>query len=283
MATAQQARWSVADSAHWAAFFRANETRRADALFRDPFAERLAGETGAELGRNLGQNPWAWVARTHLLDQTIARLVSRGADGVVNLAAGLDARPYRMALPPALRWYEADLPQTIAAKQRVLAQEKPACQLERIEMDLAQREARRALFSRIDAQVTNALVVTEGLLIYLESEQVAELARDLAATKAFRYWLLDIVSPSLLRMMQKKFGRDIHAGAPMRFAPAEGAGFFERHGWRIVEVNSLLKYAARIGRLNFPLRLAALVPQRDERKSSFLWNGVCLLERRDQR
>jgi O-methyltransferase involved in polyketide biosynthesis len=141
--------------------------------------------------------------------------------------------------------------------------------------------ARRELFARLGSEVKQALVVTEGLLIYLPAEQVIELTRDLAATKSFRYWLLDIVSPKLLRMMQNKFGRDIHAGAPMIFGPREGAEFFEPHGWRVVEASSLLKYAAGLGRLPLPLRLAAMVPQRNPNRSSFLWNGVILLERKD--
>jgi methyltransferase (TIGR00027 family) len=281
MPTGQQEKWEVADSAHWAAFFRANETRRTDALFRDPFAERLAGNVGVELGRKLGNNPWAWVARTLIVDKTISRLVAQGADAVVNLAAGLDARPYRMDLPASLRWYEADLPRIMAVKNRVLAQDKPACNLEKIEIDLGQVAARRELFTRLGSEVEKALVVTEGLLIYLTTEQVIEFTRDLAATKSFRYWLLDIVSPALLRMMQNKFGRDIHAGAPMIFGPPEGAEFFEPYGWRVAEVNSLLKYAAGLGRLPLPLRLAAMLPQRNPNRGSFLWNGVVLLERKD--
>jgi methyltransferase (TIGR00027 family) len=281
MTIEQQEKWGVADSAHWAAFFRANETRRADALFRDPFAERLAGDAGAQLGRKLGNNPWAWVARTLLIDKTISRLVSQGVDAVVNLACGLDARPYRMDVPRSLRWYEADLPKITSVKNRVLAQDTPVCNLERIEIDLAQVAARRELFARLGTETKKALVVTEGLLIYLTTEQVIEFTRDLAATKSFRYWLLDIVSPQTLRLMQNKFGRDIHRGAPMVFGPPEGAEFFEPYGWRIVEVNSLLKYAAGLGRLPLPLRLAAMVPQRNQNRGSFMWNGVVLLERKD--
>ena len=37
---------NISDTARWVAYFRARETQRPDALFRDPFAERLAGERG---------------------------------------------------------------------------------------------------------------------------------------------------------------------------------------------------------------------------------------------
>ena len=65
---------------------------------------------------------------------------------VVNLAAGLDARPYRMALPPNLDWIEVDLPDLVDYKERILAGETPACRLERVRLDLADVAARRKLF-----------------------------------------------------------------------------------------------------------------------------------------
>jgi O-methyltransferase involved in polyketide biosynthesis len=35
---------------------------------------------------------------------------------MVNLCAGLDARPYRMTLPSPLQWIEVDLPDLLAYK-----------------------------------------------------------------------------------------------------------------------------------------------------------------------
>src|SRR4030095_11149477 len=40
---------NISDTAHWVAFYRALESERPDALFRDPFARRLAGERGARI------------------------------------------------------------------------------------------------------------------------------------------------------------------------------------------------------------------------------------------
>jgi len=96
---------NISDTAHWAAVFRARETQRPDALFRDPYAERLAGKRGIEIANTLpdgNKHAWAWVARTYLFDQFIVRELQQGVDMVVNLAAGLDARPYRLALTGAL-------------------------------------------------------------------------------------------------------------------------------------------------------------------------------------
>src|SRR5882724_9127046 len=140
---------NVSDTARWVAYFRARETQRPDALFRDPYAERLAGERGFEIARTLpdgNKHEWAWVARTHLFDEFVSREVEQGADLVLNLAAGLDARPYRMQLPAELRWIEVDLPDIIPYKEEILANEKPRCRLERLALDLADEQARRRLF-----------------------------------------------------------------------------------------------------------------------------------------
>src|SRR5205807_9545136 len=104
---------NVSDTALWAAVYRAAETERPDALFRDPYARRLAAERGRQIAESLPaaiRADWAWVGRTYLFDQLIAEQLRQGVDMVVNLAAGLDARPYRMDLPSSLQWIEVDLP-----------------------------------------------------------------------------------------------------------------------------------------------------------------------------
>ena len=144
---------NISDTARWAAYFRAQETARPDAIFRDPFAERLAGQHGVDIANTLpegNKHAWAWVARTYLFDQFIAQELQQGVDMVVNLAAGLDARPYRMKLPASLQWIEVDLPEILAYKEEILANEKPTCALERIRLDLSDSNARRALFANLN-------------------------------------------------------------------------------------------------------------------------------------
>ena len=128
MAEAQVARTqavvrNISDTARWAAYFRARETERPDALFRDPYAEHLAGQHGVDIANTLpegNKHAWAWVARTCLFDQFIEQELQQGVDMVVNLAAGLDARPYRMKLPASLQWIEVDLPEILTYKEEIL-------------------------------------------------------------------------------------------------------------------------------------------------------------------
>src|SRR5262249_25651844 len=151
------------------------------AIFRDPYARRLAGARGEEI---LGAMPqgrrfaWPMIVRTSLFDEIVLRLAGQ-VDTVLNLAAGLDARPYRLSLPPSLKWIDVDLPPMIEYKRQVLASEKPRCGVEFVPLDLADREARRALFARVGAEGKRVLVATEGLLVYLTREQAGELATDL--------------------------------------------------------------------------------------------------------
>ncbi len=271
---------NVSDTARWAAYFRAQETKRPDALFRDPLAERLAGPRGLEIGKKLKTTPWAWIARTVVFDQVIARCVQGGVDTVVNLAAGLDARPYRLPVPASLHWIEVDLPGIVAEKEEVLSSEKPLCRLERVALDLADVAARRALFARIGASSRKALVICEGLLIYFSTEQVAELARDLAVPLALQLWVMDLVSPGLLRMIQKESPELREANAPLRFGPPEGPPFFEPHGWTPAEVHGLLKTAAQHRRVNVFFRMLAKLPESTGRQGNRPWGGVCLLKRR---
>jgi len=272
---------NISDTANWAAVYRARETERPGALFGDPFARRLAGERGEQIFATLparDRNEWAWVMRTFLYDQFIVEQLERGVDMVVNLAAGLDARPYRMPLSSSLRWIEVDLPDILDYKETILRSERPACSLERIRLDLSKADARRALFEQMGRKAGKALIITEGLLIYLTADEAGALARDLAAPRGFQRWVLDLVSPGLLRMMQKRIGAQLsRASAPFKFAPGEGPEFFIPHGWSPIDVRSVAKTALRQGRAPFLLRLLSLLPESNGRQGSRPWSGICLL------
>src|ERR1700677_4708378 len=109
----------VSDTARWTAQYRATESARADALFRDPLAERLAGEQGRAIVAKTAvtsRNGWWLIARTKIIDDAIAEAIADGCDRVLNLAAGLDTRPYPPNLPSALTCIEAGPPQLLAEK-----------------------------------------------------------------------------------------------------------------------------------------------------------------------
>ncbi|HEY4014706.1 MAG TPA: SAM-dependent methyltransferase [Polyangiaceae bacterium] len=275
---------NISDTARWVAVYRAMETERPDALFRDPFASRLAGPRGrdiaARMPKAMRRNVWPMVMRTKAVDDLLADALSGGADRVLNLAAGLDTRPYRLELPPSLVWVEADLPAILAEKEQALSCESPRCRVVREAVDLSDREARRALFDRAFQGARRAVVITEGLLVYWSEQEVRGLAEDLAETSAARTWLTDLVSPSVLRMLRQEVNHRLSPDAEMRFAPADGAAFFRASGWAATSVRSLLREAFRFRRLPLLLRPFALFPEPDPaRPGEKPWSCVVRLDR----
>ena len=61
----------VSDTARWVAIYRAMESERPDALFRDPYARRLAGPRGEEIVRAMPHGramAWPMIVRTAVMD-----------------------------------------------------------------------------------------------------------------------------------------------------------------------------------------------------------------------
>jgi methyltransferase (TIGR00027 family) len=273
---------SVSDTARWVAVYRALESSRPDALFKDPFADRLAGDRGraiAAVAPKQMRSGWPLILRTKLMDDLVLASVAEGCDCVLNLAAGFDARPYRLELPPSLNWIEADLPAMIEEKERLLSGEKAVCRLSREKVDLADASARSLFLARALGNATRALVITEGLLGYLDEEVVRSLGRDLASQKTLRWWLLDVASPVILEMMKRGMGEHL-TNAPFKFAPRDGLAFFEALGWRARDVRSVFREAVRYRRVPFFLRLFALFPEPNPRNPGRArWSAVVRFER----
>jgi O-methyltransferase involved in polyketide biosynthesis len=133
------------------------------------------------------------------------------------------------------------------------------------------------------------LVVTEGLLIYLDPEAVKELAADLHQPPAFKRWLMDIASPELLKMMVRQglTGND-HAllknpEVRFKFAPAEHVEFFSPYGWRPGEYRATGFEAKRLKRFEIPFLFKLITavmnlnPRSREKMRKF--SGISALER----
>ncbi len=253
----------ISDTARWVAVYRAVESRRADALFVDPFAERLAGDSGRAIATALLKRSMSWpmVVRTRLIDDLVMRSVAEGCDRVLNLAAGLDARPYRLDLPRELVWVEADLPTMIDEKERLLANEKPKCMLSREKVNLADVAQRDNFLTRALAGARKTLVITEGLLVYLTPPTVSHLGRDLYGRKNVTWWMVDLASPGVLKMLQKRVNHRLGSDAQLQFGPPEGVRFFAPLGWKPREVENMFRWAAKWRRLPWFLQLVSpIVP-----------------------
>ncbi len=278
---------NVSDTARWVAVYRAMESKRPDALFRDPFAERLAGERGHEIVNEIKrgrQMAWAMITRTAVFDEMIMdRVRNHGVDTVINLAAGLDARAWRLPLPPTLQWFDVDLPAMIEYKTTAMRGESPKCRYEAIAADLANPAERDEVLRRLGGVARTALVVTEGLLIYLGEEDVTALAQALHAQRRIKWWITDLATPVLLQLMTRMWGKNVEAGrAPFRFGPEDSPAFFAPLGWRRIEFRSGMEEAKRLDRemsLMWLWRLLSYAGPASRRKAMRKMSGYAIFER----
>ena len=241
---------NISDTARWMAYARAMEAERPDAIFQDPLSRRLAEETGEAIARAIGDAEMiarGIAVRTAVMDELLLHKVARAeVDLILNLAAGLDTRPWRLALPPTLRWIDVDLPALLKYKLDVIGSERAICQYEALHADITDAAARARVLEHC-CGARRVLVVTEGLLVYLRSAQVAALAQDLRGRSAFMWWLTDLTGPRALEMLRRVWGPMLR-GAAFQFGPADSVEFFRQLGWHEVLFCSSQVEARRLHR-----------------------------------
>ncbi|NET31674.1 MAG: SAM-dependent methyltransferase [Cyanothece sp. SIO1E1] len=276
---------NVSDTAFLTALYRALESDRPDALFHDPYARKLAGVRGEQVFRQMPYPeklaPGA-IVRTCVLDELILRSVEQnGVEAVLNLGAGLDTRAYRLPLPKSLLWVEADMLNIIDYKTRILADHQPICTLQSVALDVTNAAARQDVLQHIGTHATQILVVTEGLIVYMQSEQVITLARDLWVQPQVVGWLTDLVSPLWLKVMGKVVNTSEQAThtAQFQFAPEDGGNFFRELGWDTVEFRSVLEDGQQLQRLELPEPLLALWSSPEHREVLRQMCSVVLMQR----
>lgn len=233
----------IAKTSLYTAILRARESARHDHLFIDPFAEMLSGPDGAEVlaameagSGGASRNP-APIIRTKFFDDTLERLVDEpGLDQVVLLAAGMDARAFRLRLPPDVVVFEVDRPEVLELKASRLAKVNatPHCRRVPISADLTgdwPSALRQAGFDRHRP----AVWLAEGLTPYLtDTELHQHLLGPLSELAATGSWLLvDVFSHTFLTSPQLAGFRAMMAanGCPLRFGTDHPDDFVTDHGW----------------------------------------------------
>ncbi|WP_031013740.1 SAM-dependent methyltransferase [Streptomyces sp. NRRL F-5727] len=186
-----------------AAWTRAREGDRPDALFTDPLAAHFitavggeapyikAGEQArADADADPLANPFTamgdYVAlRTRWLDDLLRDAAADGIRQVVLLAAGLDTRAYRLDWPAGLRLFELDLPELVSFKENVLRAHdaRPACDRIAVSFDL--RDGWSTALRTAGFDPTRPTVwLAEGLLHYLTPEDNQAMLDDITALSA---------------------------------------------------------------------------------------------------
>jgi methyltransferase (TIGR00027 family) len=258
----------VSQTSRWMAAARARESRRPRRLFDDPLAAELAGPEGfAWLNRmELAQPsvpPWGGpalyvVVRTRFFDDFLLR-GSRSAGGrqVVLLAAGMDARAFRLSWPPGMRLYELDRPEVLKAKEEVVARvgAQPSCERRVVGADLAHPSWSEALLEAGYEPREPSVWLAEGLLFYIPEAAVRGLL-DHAGAFATSGSLLgvDLVNEDLLAspLMQPLLRALARRGAPVHFGANDPEALLAEHGWE-AKATQPGERGANYGRWPYPV------------------------------
>ncbi|WP_068177633.1 SAM-dependent methyltransferase [Mycobacterium sp. UM_CSW] len=233
-------RQAVAATGLLAAAVRAEEAGRDEPLFTDPFAERLAGDDGRRLLADAvaatGQSPAEIAIRTRFFDEALLDAQRDGASQVVILAAGMDARAYRLQWRPGATVYEVDQPQVIATKDERLAGATPGCRRVAVGIDLSDDWPEALVRQGYSSSAKTAWLV-EGLLQYIEAPAVDTLFARIDALSAPGHVLLyNVIGQTLLEApflaSTQEFMRRL--GAPWVFGTDAPGALVEGRGWTTV-------------------------------------------------
>ena len=135
------------------------------------------------------------IARTIVLDRLVGGYLS-GHPGavVVNIACGLDTRCYRME--GYSHWYNLDLPETMAVRERLLPPGGAISQIAMSAMEDWGREIRET-----DAP---ALVIIEGLTMYLTELDVKRIFSVISERFRRVTVLVETMNPAVVRRFKEK-------------------------------------------------------------------------------
>lgn len=250
------------------ALVRAEESRRPDRLFDDPYAQAFVDKapgafpeepTTAEERASLG--PLAslgavfyfhGVIRTRFFDDHLLAACAAGCTQVVLLAAGLDTRAFRLPWPEGVRLFELDLPEVLTFKERVLAEQGAVARCERTAVPADLREEWPVELKGASFQPAEPTAwLAEGLLIYLCAEEAARLLTTLGRLSISGSQLSfeqgAIADTTLLAQARAIGVMDQYTALWKGGLGEEASGWLDRHGWH-TRTHDLATLAASYGR-----------------------------------
>lgn len=246
---AGEARAGVVNTGLWIAAARALESARPDRLFNDPWAARLAGDTGRAALDAAPYNPFLPV-RTRYFDDAITAAVGEGLQ-IVLLGAGADTRAFRLPLPASCTVFEIDFAEALEAKELVLQTEKPGCRRSLVPADLTGVWTDALLDAGFDTSAAT-MWVAEGLFFYLTAGASRSLIGDTAALSAAgSSFAADIFGTGLLALesMAPLVAARKGAGQELPFCADHPEQLFSAGGWSGCSVLYPGQPEANFGRL----------------------------------
>lgn len=172
-------------------YFRAMESKRADAIVKDDYALELVDKIRYDFSAFKGA-PLMQVAtlrRVREFDICTRAFISECPTGVVvNIGCGLDTRFHRVD-NGTIEWYDLDLPEVIALRRRFLRERARCHCIDSSALDFSWMNAIP------DRGVRPFLFLAEGVFIYLVESEVRSLVVQLREQFPGATLVFDAVSP----------------------------------------------------------------------------------------
>ena len=141
------------------------------------------------------------IARTIVLDKLVKTYLSAHPGAVaVTIACGLDTRCYRMQ--GYQHWYNLDLPETIAVREKLLPENGKISQIAMSAMDD---------WGGMILESGDALVIIEGLTMYLSEADVQRIFDVIARRFPRVTVLVEVMNPLVVRNFKEKSVEGSHA------------------------------------------------------------------------
>ena len=135
------------------------------------------------------------IARTIVLDKlTKSWLAKHPGAVVVNIACGLDTRCYRMS--GHSHWYNLDLPETMAVREKLLPESGSISQIAMSAMDDWGGE--------IKEQNTPVLIIIEGLTMYLTETDVQQIFTVISNRFSKATVFVETMNPMIVKRFKEK-------------------------------------------------------------------------------
>jgi methyltransferase (TIGR00027 family) len=264
---------SVGATALGVAAARAAETRSAEPLIEDPFAQLFLDAAGEGVWDWYGRDSLTQIggplaariqvmrgyagSRTKFFDEFFLTAADAGIGQAVILAAGLDARAWRLPWPGNVVVYEIDQPKVLQFKGATLEahQATPKARYVAVAADLRQDWPKTLQDSGFDAAAPSAWSA-EGLLPYLPADAQDLLFERIAALSgpgsriAVEAFGADFFSPENLERQRQQRQRYMAAAARAGHTlpdtselwyledRTDVADWLRGHGWRVSSVTA---------------------------------------------
>jgi methyltransferase (TIGR00027 family) len=243
---------AVARTAFYCCLIRADDALLPQPVCGDTFASRfLDDEVRTDLAPLLKFfRPAAGnVARHRIIDDLVrTRLAEDPHRRIVLIGAGFDTRAYRLQ---GGRWFELDDPQLLAFKESRLPAAEAPNPLTRLAVTFS--DSAPDAFLAPAAGTDEAVVIIEGVCMYLTNAELARLAGAIARSLPRATIICDLMSPAFFR----RFSSDIHRefvrmGASFAERTTHPSALFEQAGYRAVERLSVVDRARQAGTTRVP-------------------------------